>query len=178
MKHTFGAVFACLAIVGVSACGEASPPPAEGNALVQNMSSGVSRSIGGSSGPADFGTTVLDGTEGVRVTCSVKRSGGSFSISGHIQSPEMTMDISSSDVAAGAYMSFFVQASTLDSENSVDASNNSAPSCTLTVSQAGTKYILKPGSIYAGYDCPTVRPQSNLTIHHWSGRFLFTGCEK
>jgi ABC-type phosphate transport system substrate-binding protein len=181
MRQIFGAVLACLAIVGVCACGEASPPPPEGNALVQNLSNGAHGIIGGSSGPADFGTTILDGTQGVRVSCNVQRSGSSFSVSGHIESPDVSLEVSSTDIAAaGAYMTFTIQGSTVSGAlNSVDGNNNPAPTCMLTTSEAGSKYIVKPGSIYAGYDCSNTRASSALqTASHINGRFLFTGCDK
>jgi len=178
MRQIIGAIFACVPVLGVSACGEASPPPAEGKAMVQNITTGANKTIGAGASN-DFGGTVLDGTNGTRVRCSVKRSGSSFAVYGHIENAEMSLDVNSTDISQGAMMAFFIQGATVDGITSVDDNNNNAPTCVVNTAQPNTEYLVKPGSIYASFDCPKVRSASNLTnTSHLQGRFLFTGCEK
>jgi hypothetical protein len=174
MRHIFGAVLASLTFLGISACGEASPPPAEGKASVQSQS-GTNATIGAARS-GDYLGTVLDGTNGTRVSCTVKRAGASFKVNGHIENAAMSLDITSASIADGATMSFFIQGTT-EAVTSVDQDNNPGPSCSVTTT--GSNYVVKSGSIYAAYDCPTVQSPTNIsTSSHMSGVFLFTGCDK
>lgn len=180
MRHILGAFWTCLAVMGASACGDATPPAAEGNATV--TLGGRARSIFGPGGvPTDtnYGGTVLNGTSGVNVTCKVSHGGSSYSVQGHIENSDMTLDIASGDIATGAQMTFYMPGATADSETSVDSNNNPGPACTLTTAQADTKLVAKTGSIFAKFYCATVRTPMNLkTSDTASGYFLFTGCDK
>jgi hypothetical protein len=179
MRHIFGAFWACLAVVGASACSDATPPAAEGNAQV--TLSGKHTAIYGPGGEPTgtyHGGTVLDGTHGVHVSCKVSHS-GTYHVEGHIESSDMTLDIASgSDIGAGAQMTFY-QVGAAGSETSVDANSDPASTCTVTTSADNTIYVVKSGSIFAGFQCNNVRSSSNIgTTHTANGIFLFTGCEK
>ena len=127
---------------------------------------------------SDFGSAVVNGSAvgGYRVACSVTHD-GTYAVSAHIESSDMSLDVQSNDVNAGAQMTFY-EAGVTGTQNaltSVDASNNSAPSCTLTVS--GGKLQVSPGTIFAQYDCPAVRNPVNLTSAcHTQGLFYFSDC--
>jgi acyl-CoA hydrolase len=190
MREIIGAMVACLAVTSASACSSATTPPAEGNATLNYITSGLTRAIYGEGGkPEDdkYGGTVLDGTNGAHVSCSVRRSGSGYSVVGHIDNADMSIDVTSSDITACAgsttttgcaSMSFFVQGRA-DAERSVDESNDPAPTCIVNVTQPNTKFVVKPGSIFASYDCLNVQASSNPGNRiHTQGKFLFTGCDK
>jgi len=158
------------------------PPVARGDATLNF--SGCSYANAAISGPAgapttsDFGSTVVNGNAlgGYRVACSVTYD-GTYAVSAHIESPDMSLDVQSSDVNAGAQMTFY-EAGLTGTQNalgSVDASDNLAPTCTLTVS--GGKLQVSSGTIFAQYDCPTVRDPTNLaSVCHTQGFFYFSDC--
>jgi len=179
MRHIFGALWTCLAVMGASACSDATPPAAEGNAAV--TLSGRHRAIYGPGGePTDtsFGGTVLSGTNGVRLNCKVTH-GSTYNVQAHIENADMTLDIASGDIGSGAQMTFYMPGITADSETSVDTNNNPAPSCTVTTSQTNSNFIVKSGSIFASFSCSNVRTAANLkTSDTATGIILFTGCDK
>jgi hypothetical protein len=176
MRPTFGVCWACLALTSLAACSSASPPPPEGNAII-NSSSGCGISSEFISGPKgaptsdSIGGTVLDGTgNGVHVSCKVSSHGA---INAKIESADMSMQVFSDNVSSGATMSFYVTASGNPSLESIDTTTNrSAPTCTVT------PYALKAGSIYARFDCPTVRVTGSTSLQcDVNGFFVFTGCD-
>ena len=175
MRHTFGAFLACLAVMGASACSDATPPAAEGNASV--TLTGRQRAIFGPGGaPTDtsYGGTVLDGSNGVRLNCKVSHS-GTYNVQAHIENSELTLDIASGDIIAGAEMTFYLPGITASAENSVDPqTNNPAPSCIVTTTP--DPLVVKAGSIFAKFSCTNVRTSSDVKrVDSASGFFLFTG---
>lgn len=176
MKRTLGTYCVCLATVGLAACSSASPPPPEGNASMSS-SNGINRKIGNPSDTA-YGGTVLDGTQGIKVSCTVRHN-GTYAISGHIESAEMSLDVSAGNIDDGAMMTFYAPplgtglSGTVDSITSVGSNSSAGYTCTITPT------VVKAGSIYAHYNCPTVQSPSNLsTTLSVSGTFLFTGCDR
>ena len=155
---------------------------AEGNATLNFLTCALDQAgIFGAAGPpttSDHGGTVSDGSGvGYRVSCYVTRK-GTYTVSAHVESPDMALDVSSSDVNAGAQMTFFTGGihGTQDAMTSVDATNNPAASCTLTV--AGGSLQVSSGTIFAQYDCPNVKDPLNLASEcHTQGLFYFTGCD-
>jgi hypothetical protein len=183
-----GAFVACLAVAGANACSSATTPPAEGNATLNYVNSGVTASIFGIGGEPlaeKYGGTVLNGTNGTQVECTVRRSGAGYSVAAHIENSEMSLDVNSGDITACssgaskmcAGMTFFVQGR--NTEKSVDDSNDPAPTCIVNTTQEHTKFVVEPGSIFASYDCANVQsaanPGSKLQVQ---GIFLFTGCTR
>jgi hypothetical protein len=179
MRHIFGAFWTCLAVVGASACSDATPPAAEGNVTV--TLGGRQRAIFGPGGaPTDtsYGGTVLNGTNGVHLSCKVSHS-GTYSVQAHIENADMTVDIASGDINTGAQMTFYMPGVTADSETSVNTNSDPWPTCTVTTSQDNSLLTVRSGSIFAKFMCSTVRSRSNLaTLDTASGFFLFTGCDK
>lgn len=177
MRHIFGAFWTCLAVMGASGCGDATPPAAEGNATV--TLAGRQKAIfgpGGAPTGSSYGGTVLNGTDGVRLNCKVRHS-GTYNVQAHIENSELSLDIASGDIGVGAQMTFLLSGITADSESSVNDSNNPAATCIVTTSP--DPLIVKSGSIFAEFRCPNVRTPANLQVSHTaSGFFLFTGCDK
>jgi len=179
MRHIFGAFLTCLAVMGASACSDATPPAAEGNASV--TLGGRHAAIygpGGEPTSTSFGGTVLSGTNGVRLSCKVTHS-GTYSVQAHIENADMIVDIASGDINTGAQMTFY-QVGAAGSETSVDANSDPASTCTVTTSADNTIYVVKSGSIFAGFTCTNnVRtPQNIKPPDTATGIFLFTGCDK
>ena len=178
-------VFGCSVVVLVTAAcsSSSSAPVAEGDATI-NFSNCIYANAeihgpGGSPTADNFGATVLDGsTGGYRVSCSVTGN-GVYAVNAQIESPDMTLLVDSSDVSAGAHMSFFVAGSggTQEVIVSTDSSNKAAPTCTLTTNSTSGIFVVKPGSIFAQYDCQTVTNAANLSAScHAFGLFYFTHC--
>jgi hypothetical protein len=112
---------------------------------------------------------------GYSVSCSVVFA-GAYKVQAFVQSPEMTLDIQSTDINAGAAMTFFV-AGSMDSVRSVNRNNDPAPTCTITTAEASSSFFIEPGAIFAKYDCPSVGASSNPgTLCHVTGFFYLTGC--
>jgi hypothetical protein len=181
MRHTFGAFWTCLAVMGASACSDASPPAAEGD-LTASLSGGLSKQ-GAIAGDGDnasptgnsYGRTVLNGTNGVQVTCKVSPSGTTYVVEAHIQSADMSVDLASGDILKGAQMTFLLPGS-VETFTSVDSENNRAANCSVNLA---APFIVKSRSIYANFHCPTVRSTSNLAaVASADGYFVFTGCDK
>jgi len=102
---------------------------------------------------------------------------GTYAVAAYIESPDMSLAIDSSDVTAGAQMTFYEAgvSGTPDALVSVDANNNAAPSCKLTVT--GGNLQVSAGTIFAQYDCLAVRDPANLASSCGAhGFFYFTGC--
>jgi len=179
MRHTFGAFWTCLAAMGAGACSDASPPAAEGD-ITASLSGSVNKQgsiAGGDKGPtaSGYGQTVLDGTNGVHVSCKVSPSGTTYKVQAHIQSAEMAVDLASGDIRSEATMAFLLPG-TVETFDSVDQNNNSAATCTVTTD---APYIVRSQSIYASFECPTVRSSANVSdVARASGFFVFTGCDK
>jgi hypothetical protein len=187
MSSTFGKCWACLAVLGLAACSSAAPPPPEANAQINFSCALPQGNLYNVQAPSatNYGGTVLDGTRDVRVRCSVSHH-GTYQISASIISEDLRLSVDSSDVVGqGAEMSFFVganasSAGSLNSGVSVDSTNTPAPTCKLTVTRSNgdEKYIVKSGSIFAYFSCPTVYDSMNPTrTCGATGYFLFTGCD-
>ena len=129
----------------------------------------------------NYGGTILDGTNGVHVSCTVL----THAIHALITSPNLQLSVDTISAVTQAQMSFQVagnasQIGSLNTVVSVDNNKNAADSCVLTVQPAtsGDKYVLKPGSIFAYFNCPSVYdPQNPDRACGASGFFLFTGCD-
>jgi hypothetical protein len=179
-------IFGCSVVMLVSAAcsSSTSAPVAEGDATIQFTGciyNGAEISKPGAAPSADnYGGTVLDGsTGGYHVSCLVSQK-GAYVVDAHIESPDMTtLSVVSSDVNAGAQMSFFVAGTggTQEVIVSTDSNNKAAATCTLTTSSTSGQFVVKPGTIFAEYDCPTVANVTNLSAScHASGFFYFTHC--
>jgi hypothetical protein len=179
MRPIFGVFWASLALTGLVACSSALPPPPEGNAQANSATGcgSFNKTIAGEQGapsPSTLGGTVLDGTNGgVHVSCKVTGHGA---IDARIESPEMSLVLLSDNVSAGAQMSFYVPDTGNPSLDSIDTTTNrAAPTCIVNTS---APYILKSGSIYASFNCPTVRVAGSTSLQCAVGGYLvFTGCD-
>jgi hypothetical protein len=88
----------------------------------------------------------------------------------------MILAIDTTDVTAGASMSFYTR-ETLEVFRSIDANNDPAATCTLVTSATGSSLFVEPGEIFAQYDCPSTRAAAILATNcHVSGFFYFTDC--
>ncbi len=132
---------------------------------------------GSGSGPTlnDYGATVQNGN-GYDVSCSVGGQGGP--LQAHIESDEMSLDVSSSDGTKAA-MIFFVAGAggTPAVVESVDDNNDPAPICTLTTAKTDTLLTVGNGTIFAEYSCGKVWESTNVgVVCQTRGLFYFTNC--
>ena len=183
MSKTGGGSWVCLALLGLVACSSPAAPPAEGSAQVnfsvctlpQQTISGPGGTPSGSKvGPNQ---TVLDGRGGYVVKCSVAGSGNSYSVSATIVGPDMTLTVDSKSVSpSGSGMATMSFATTQTLNNTYSSATDG---CTLTTkSTTTTGLTVRPGSIWATYDCPTTTDPNNLNNGcHTTGYIVFTGCD-
>ena len=158
-------IFGCsgLMLVCVACSNHASAPVAEGDATINFKGciyNGTAVSgPGGVPTATDYGATVLNGsTGGYHVSCSVTHN-GTYAVNAQIDSPDMSLSVDSSDVTVGAHMLFFVAGAsgTQQSIESSDATNNKPSSnCVLTTASTAANFVVKPGTIFAQYDCSHV----------------------
>jgi hypothetical protein len=183
MRQTGGGSWVCLALLGLGACSSPSPPPAEGSVQI-TWSNGCSLSPASITGPGGLPSgkkvganqTVLDGRDGYKVSCTVSRSGGGYSVSATLELPDnimLTVDANSVSTTGGkATMSFY-------SPGSINTFNSPLEGCTLTTTSSTTGLTIMPGSIWATYSCPGVADTNNLgKVCDTSGVIVFTGCNK
>jgi hypothetical protein len=172
-----------LAITG-SACSDGGKPvgATKGNAtIVFDNCVYADTVISGSEGAptlTNYGGPVSRGG-GFDVSCKLSGSGTSYSILAHLESAAASLDVQSNDVSAGVSMIFFESGTqgTPEPVHSANASNDTAPTCTLTTSREETLLTIGSGTIFAAYDCPKVVAASNTSsVCHTSGLFYFTGC--
>jgi hypothetical protein len=180
--HTQSAWVTLIALLAAacSSDGGGSPVPPKGNATVEFQGCiYAGTTIHGADGAPtayNYGGTVTHGSGGYVVKCSVNSSGA---VDASIESPDMRLEIRSSNVSSGAEMSFYVSGTggTPEPVISIDSANKSAANCTLTTSRTDTLLMLKDKAIFAEYDCPMVGSPSNIgTVCHARGLIYFKDC--
>ena len=182
MRHTVGGSWACLTLLALVACSSPELPPPEGLVTITNGDAcGLTGQIAGPGGlptGSSLGAneTVLDGRDGVNVTCSIKAKGGNqFDISAKIWTSEMTVEISQGTVTGGATPSGTAQMylTTRSSLNTYGSTEN----CTITA--ANGVYKVEAGSLWAQYNCASVQdPQNPTKICSPRGTIIVTGCSR
>ncbi len=161
-------------------CSDPVPPPAQGGVThrfsvptprppdTNCPAQSYAMAIGGPKAPPANGPgndVVIDEENGATVSCTVRKSGGGFAVSGSLQQLDKFFSISGTFADTG------------DGAVSVGGDvfayvNAPQTECKVTVHKA------QSGAIWADYNCPVTDPKSPESYCVASGTFVFENCSE
>ena len=182
MSGRFHRVLALGVALAALSCSDPVPPAYKAGLTVNITGTGacptspVTRFIGetgpDSSGTAGKGGPIFDGEKGVKASCTVA-GGPQFSVATSISGNGMSFNLNGSVSSAGT------GTATIGLYASELASQFSSPpgGCTVTAIQTAQGFQVKPGAMWAKFECPTITGQIATEVCRLQGEVVIENCD-
>jgi hypothetical protein len=181
----FAGVFAVMAL----GCSSSPPTPAQGASHVTLIfdsttncpitgTANWSIPSSGTTSSTLVGAQVVDGSGGSNVSCSVKKTGDGFAMSGSLTtSDSLSFGVGSVTLSPGSGANAFTGTASSISHYAPSSNTMRGSNCTVTVSQAQGAQIA-PGKIWADFSCAPFNPSNAASGGcKASGTFVFGNCD-
>ena len=182
MSGRFDRVLALGVALAALSCSDPVPPAYKAGLTVNITGSGacptspVTRTIGepgpDSMGVAGKGGPIFDGEKGVKANCTVA-GGPQFNVATSISGGGMSFNMNGSVSSAGT------GTATISLYNSDLAGqfSSAAGGCTVTPIQTGQGFQVKPGAMWAAFNCPMIVGQLATEICRLQGEVVIENCD-
>jgi hypothetical protein len=182
MSGRFHRVLALGVALAALSCSDPVPPAYKAGLTVNITGTGAcptsaaTRTIGepgpDSTGTAGKGGPIFDGEKGVKTNCTVA-GGPQFNVSTSITGDGMSFNLNGSVSSTGT------GTATIGLYNSDLAQQFSSPTggCTVTPIQTAQGFQIKPGAMWAKFDCPTISGSLATQTCRLRGEVVIENCD-